>query len=109
MSPYEELVERVTSTKPYETGSIHTPLRSQWTVCDESGHIAFFGSPSEAQLACERMNTEAKLAEVFRTLETVTPEMLAPFAKVTKKMPRPTWLAMLSASPLAPPKDNGHA
>ena len=48
------------------------------------------------------------LAEVFRTLETVTPEMLAPFAKVTKKMPRPTWLAMLRASPLAPPKDNGN-
>lgn len=43
------------------------------------------------------------LALIFRTLENVTPEMRC--AINVRAMPRPTWLAMLKVSPLAPPKE----
>ena len=51
---------------------------------------------------------EAVMAEVFRTLETVTPEMYAAAfeAMVPNHDAYAAWGSMLRASPLAPPKDD---
>ena len=54
---------------------------------------------------------DAALAEVFHTLETVTPEMVKAWDNTLDKNDFPTsedyassdWLAMLHASPLTPP------
>lgn len=47
-------------------------------------------------------SVEPILAEVYRTLENITPEMLL---VSDDDMPEWNWLAMLRASPLAPPKE----
>lgn len=81
MSAYEELVGRCVNAQP------------------------FLGQPGYDPADD---NMRAVLAEVLRTLETVTPEMADAFMKSpieASKSPYGSryWLAMLRASPLTPP------
>ena len=46
----------------------------------------------------------AVLAEVLRTLETVTPEMVQAWNDDEESTAHSDWLSMLHASPLEPPK-----
>jgi hypothetical protein len=81
MSAYEELVERC--------------VRATWDAKD--------ARPARFSAAARRHDTRVILAEVLRTLETVTPEMwdaLPPRALDFDE----AYLAMLRASPITPPK-----
>lgn len=86
MSGYEELVER----------------------CGKAAHSINWRTCETADIM------RLVLAEVFRTLETVTPEMEhawhnQPVGRLSRKATAQNdWLAMLRTSPLAPPKDNSH-
>lgn len=56
---------------------------------------------------------DAVMAEVFRTLETVTPEMVDAVVpgsvrrRTIEERAKEDWIAMLRVSPLAPPKEPG--
>ena len=58
----------------------------------------------EAYMATDPLNGMRKaLAEVLRTLETVTPAMLKAWEDDEESTAHSDWLCMLHASPLSPP------
>lgn len=103
MSGYDELVERLVDLRPYETGSIHMHGKSQWTVCDITGHIEFYSSREAAEAACRRANIRAVLAEVERTLRDEAHRIVAEtFRDADNSENVAAFLKLLDASPLTP-------
>lgn len=103
MSAYAELVERLLGIWAGELNEGSSPdaqikWPDDWTVSEQSKMLGIMA---------------AMIAEVLRTLETVTPEMVAAWVdeRITEEIAFPTseeyasasWLAMLRASPLSPP------
>ena len=104
MNAYEELVERCAKAAYAKTAE-HAP--KYYTLPADLVRYAPWEEVSEAWRADYRSTIAAALVEVLRTLETVTPEMTTAgySAKVRGVWAdSDTWLAMLHASPLEPPK-----
>lgn len=91
MSAYEELVERCGRAIMVRELRPHTA----WSVIDDK-----WREPARAEKY--KLLARDVLAEVLRTLSTVTPEVPEPSTEAIDM--GDLWLAMLRASPLTPPK-----
>lgn len=102
----EQLRAKLASTSSSPKGQAMSPYDELRERCNRVALNAVCGRKSLPVAFVRDCEVKAILAEVFRTLETVTPEMRAAWfgsADAATVM----WHSMLHASPLAPPKKSG--